>query len=332
MRASMLGPTTARRAWLVPVSVVITLAMFSLAAPVSRAASKSAAKPAAKATGTTALANNPKKLLNQWETLAASEWPAALDAIRADARGKQILVFRRPDNRSAYIQLDQGKSAAGEIVFLAVGRQGDWIRVLLPYLPNGSVGWVHEKDVRFFHVAYRVIVEKDRNLLTVETDRGTLLTAKVSTGTNNTPTPTGLFYIREIVIAKDQTGPFGPVVLGLSGLSTSLKTFSGGFGRLALHGTDTPSALGTDSSNGCVRLDNPTIVKLSKLLPLGTPVEIVRTRSDLRMERSPSVAWTHVPVEEAIVSEPALDTVPNDTTPRTLPEPPPETPVPDPNP
>jgi lipoprotein-anchoring transpeptidase ErfK/SrfK len=48
----------------------------------------------------------------------------------------------------------------------------------------------------------------------------------------------------------------------------------GGTGVLGLHGTGDPSSLGTDVSNGCIRMSNSGITKLAQVLPIGTPVEI----------------------------------------------------------
>lgn len=176
--------------------------------------------------------------------------------------------------------MQKGKSAYGAIAFLALGRQGDFIRVLMPLRPNGTVGWVKASEVTLERLSYRITIEVDTNTLTVESTDGVIVSTKVALGTNNTPTPTGLFYVREIVPQANPNGGLGPVALGLSGLSEELRTFAGGFGRVAIHGTNAPGKLGGDVSHGCVRMDNPNITKLAKLLPLGTPVEILRTRSD----------------------------------------------------
>ena len=229
-------------------------------------------------------AHTPKSDLVGWELMAETEWPKARDAVRAAATNPSIRVHRSPDEFSPALSMQKGKSAFGAIAFLALGRRGDFIRVLMPLRPNGTVGWVKASDVTLDRLQYRIVIEVDRNMLTVEGNDGVIVSTTVALGTNNTPTPTGLFYVREIVPQANPKGGLGPVALGLSGLSEELRSFAGGFGRVAIHGTNAPGKLGGDVSHGCVRMDNPNITKLAKLLPLGTPVEILRTRTDQKSE------------------------------------------------
>ena len=229
-------------------------------------------------------AHTPKSDLVGWELMADTEWPKARGAVRAAAVNPSIRVHRSPDEFSPALTMQKGRSAFGAIAFLALGRRGDFIRVLMPLRPNGTVGWVKASDVTLDRLQYRIVIEVDRNLLTVEDSDGVIVSTKVALGTNNTPTPTGLFYVREIVPQANPNGGLGPVALGLSGLSEELRSFAGGFGRVAIHGTNAPGKLGGDVSHGCVRMDNPNIAKLARLLPLGTPVEILRTRSDQKSD------------------------------------------------
>ena len=212
-----------------------------------------------------------------------------------------------PEEFSPALSMKKGKSAFGTIAFLALGRRGDYIRVLLPLRPNGSVGWVKASDVTLDRLQYRIVIEVDRNMLTVEGNDGVIVSTKVALGTNNTPTPTGLFYVREIVPQANPNGGLGPVALGLSGLSEELRSFAGGFGRVAIHGTNAPGKLGGDVSHGCVRMDNPNITKLAKLLPLGTPVEILRTRSDQKSDADRlASAW----INQTIIAPADLSSLP----------------------
>jgi lipoprotein-anchoring transpeptidase ErfK/SrfK len=54
-----------------------------------------------------------------------------------------------------------------------------------------------------------------------------------------------------------------------------LTSFAGGDGVIGIHGTNDPSSIGTDVSHGCIRMSNEGITRLAKVLPLGTPVEIL---------------------------------------------------------
>jgi lipoprotein-anchoring transpeptidase ErfK/SrfK len=54
-------------------------------------------------------------------------------------------------------------------------------------------------------------------------------------------------------------------------------SFEGGDGQVGIHGTSRPEVLGTDVIHGCIRVDNATITRLARTVPLGTPVEISRS-------------------------------------------------------
>jgi lipoprotein-anchoring transpeptidase ErfK/SrfK len=45
-------------------------------------------------------------------------------------------------------------------------------------------------------------------------------------------------------------------------------------GIIGLHGTNDPSSIGRNSSHGCIRMLNEDILRLRKILPLGTPIVI----------------------------------------------------------
>ena len=69
--------------------------------------------------------------------------------------------------------------------------------------------------------------------------------------------------------------PYGQFMLSIVGFSDVLKSFAGGRGQIAMHGWSDPSVMGKNVSNGCIRMRNADIVRLSELAPLGTPVEIL---------------------------------------------------------
>jgi lipoprotein-anchoring transpeptidase ErfK/SrfK len=72
----------------------------------------------------------------------------------------------------------------------------------------------------------------------------------------------------------DPKSVYGPYAYGLSAHSEVLTEFSGGDAEVGVHGNNDASVLGKNVTHGCVRMDNDQITKLSKVLPLGTPVEI----------------------------------------------------------
>jgi lipoprotein-anchoring transpeptidase ErfK/SrfK len=91
-----------------------------------------------------------------------------------------------------------------------------------------------------------------------------------------TPTPGGLYYIKELLKPPNPNTVYGPYAYGLSGFSDALESFEGGDAVIGIHGTNDPSGLGKDVSHGCIRMPNDQIIKLVEeiKLPLGVPVEI----------------------------------------------------------
>ena len=67
------------------------------------------------------------------------------------------------------------------------------------------------------------------------------------------------------------TSPYGPMALGLSAFSRYRTDWLGG-GQVAIHGTNEPQLIGRSVSNGCVRLRNADVLKLDRLVGVGTPV------------------------------------------------------------
>jgi lipoprotein-anchoring transpeptidase ErfK/SrfK len=160
-------------------------------------------------------------------------------------------------------------------VFLAESVRPDgWVQILLPIRPNGSTGWVRGTDVQLAVNTYRIVVSVSAHQITVFHGTSVLYQGPVATGAPATPTPTGNYFIRVLQQAPDPNTVYGPFAYGLSSHSDVLTDFNGGDGEIGIHGNNDASALGHSVSHGCIRMDNAAITTLSKVLPLGTPVEI----------------------------------------------------------
>jgi L,D-transpeptidase catalytic domain len=194
-----------------------------------------------------------------------------------------------PKTSSPAVTLESGQAVAGEVIFLAVGQVNGWWKVLIPARPNGTVGWVRAPDVNVKVVTDRIVIELSTSRLIYTVGNKVVLDETVATGTGDTPTPTGLFAIKEIV-KQNPKGFIGPLALGLTGFSEVLFDYAGGQGSVAIHGTSAPDKLGQRVSHGCVRLSNKAILTLGANLPIGTPVEIVQKMSDL-----PTKRWSPTP-------------------------------------
>jgi len=190
----------------------------------------------------------------------------------AQALAPVIDVFE-PDGVSVMRSLDNPQPSGAPLVFVVVEQQPNWLRVLVPIRPNGTTGWVRRQDVALTSHTYSIVVELGVHRITAFTGTEPFLSEPVGVGTSATPTPVGLFYTKEL-IAESPGGPYGPYAFGLSAFSDVLTQFNGGEGVIGLHGTNEPSALGSDVSHGCIRMTNQGITALAETLPLGVPVEV----------------------------------------------------------
>lgn len=94
-------------------------------------------------------------------------------------------------------------------------------------------------------------------------------------------TPTGTFYVDEILDASYWTHDFGDgkgVIEGAYGpwfISINTDEISKGkWGGIGIHGTHDPASIGTMASEGCIRLENSQVEVLKTLVRVGTKVVI----------------------------------------------------------
>jgi lipoprotein-anchoring transpeptidase ErfK/SrfK len=148
-----------------------------------------------------------------------------------------------------------------------------WIRVRLAILPNGSTGWVPRGALAQFQTVHTRLVIQHSTLRATLYKRGRpIFRAIVGVGMPHTPTPRGRFYIRE-KLSGYWAPTYGPRAFGLNARSATLTDWPGG-GFIGIHGTNQPNILPGRVSHGCVRMRNDAILRLFRLMPLGTPVDI----------------------------------------------------------
>jgi lipoprotein-anchoring transpeptidase ErfK/SrfK len=160
-------------------------------------------------------------------------------------------------------------------VLLVVDHVYNWYKVLLPIRPNGRTGWVKSDYVKTYTTSYRIIIELAVHRITVWDDKTVILQERVATGSPVSPTPTGKYYLRVLLQAPNPDTVYGPYAYPLSGHSDVFTSFDGGDGELGIHGNNDESVLGQSITHGCIRMSNVGITRITKLLPLGTPVEIL---------------------------------------------------------
>jgi L,D-transpeptidase-like protein len=199
--------------------------------------------------GVDVLAVPSERVISMWKHPKATESTFALDT-------------KNPMGTLSPMLIEAAKRRAGEA----------WYRVLLPLRPNGTSAWVRERDVELRRIDQRIEVDLSERELRYYVHGDLEEHFKVGVGTDATPTGTGMFYVWVKVDYASPYQPYGIAALGLSGFSPVLSEWPGG-GRMAIHGTSSPSDLGNAVSHGCVRVLNDDLKSLLDV-PLGTPVEI----------------------------------------------------------
>jgi lipoprotein-anchoring transpeptidase ErfK/SrfK len=191
----------------------------------------------------------------------------------ASVKGSRITVYGRKEG-TAKRTITSPNDYGATRVFLVERDAGEWLQVLLPIRPNGSKGWIRAADVTLAVTAHRVVIDRGAFRFTVYDGGRAVRTGGVATGEAGTPTPPGRYFFTELVKPVDRNGSYGAYAFGLSGFSPVLKSFAGGPGQLAIHGTNRPSVIGTRASHGCVRVSDDDITWMAKNLAIGTPVVV----------------------------------------------------------
>jgi lipoprotein-anchoring transpeptidase ErfK/SrfK len=165
-------------------------------------------------------------------------------------------------------------------VYEALRQQTDaggatWVQIRLPMRPNGRTGWVPRSALGGLHAVHtELVVKRGRLRATLYRDGHALFSAPVGVGMRGLSTPAGHFYVRERLRIGGGGGPYGPLAFGTSAYSPKLTDWPGG-GVVGIHGTNEPQAVPGRPSHGCVRMRNRDILRLGRLMPVGTPVLIL---------------------------------------------------------
>lgn len=131
-----------------------------------------------------------------------------------------------------------------------------------------------------------IVVDLAKNVLYHYNESGKPMFAyRIASGKSTSPTETGLRIVSHIETYPYDTAPkttkrrkypysYGPKIICLEKLDpiTGEKSLTGEF----IHGNNDPSSIGKYASQGCMRMDNEIIVKLSKLIKRGNLVLIKR--------------------------------------------------------
>ena len=149
----------------------------------------------------------------------------------------------------------------------------EWLLVRIPQRPNGKIGWLQRDRVGPLHTTRKRIVVNRRTLrLTLYRDGKRIFRAPVGIGEPSTPTPAGKFWIRERLKLRGSGGLYGALAFGTAAYSTLSDWPKGGV--VGIHGTNQPGLIPGRPSHGCIRMKNRHILRLGRLIRVGTPVRI----------------------------------------------------------
>jgi hypothetical protein len=192
---------------------------------------------------------------------------------------RRVAARARPDAGAPVVAGIATETPEGtDNIVLVVGRavtpRGDvWVKVLIPALPDNAVVWVQRSALGGYSVVRtRLVVDLDRLRVSLYRGARRIFDARVGVGRPHWPTPKGHFYIRNKLTSFVRP-VYGPVAFGTSARSSVLTDWPGG-GFIGIHGTNEPQLLPGRVSHGCIRLRNRDILRLAKLMPVGTPVTI----------------------------------------------------------
>lgn len=151
-----------------------------------------------------------------------------------------------------------------------------WYKVWVAMRPNGSRGWIPEGKLAFYHTSSKIKIDLSERTLTVFR-RGELIdTFPVAIGKRGLETPTGFFFVNQKLKPPYPGGSYGALAIGISAFQMKIPADSWiQGGPVAIHGTNEPSLIGKAVSHGCVRMHDKDVLKVSKYVPAGSPVEIV---------------------------------------------------------
>jgi hypothetical protein len=159
-------------------------------------------------------------------------------------------------------------------VLSVAAERGAWLGVVTSALPNGQLAWIRRDDVTLRRTAWSLRADLSEHTLTLLRYGRTVRRIDVAIGRAGSETPTGRFAVTD-KLAGSSYGPYyGCCILALSAHQLHTPPGWTGGNRIAIHGTDSPSTIGTAASAGCLRAADADLQALMERVPAGTPVSI----------------------------------------------------------
>lgn len=154
------------------------------------------------------------------------------------------------------------------------GRSASWTQVRAAGAPSDVIGWVQTNVLsRLYAVHTWLRVNRERLAATLIRDGRVVFRAPVGVGQPQWPTPAGQFFVEVSITPTEADGVYGAFAYGTSAHSNVLTEWPNE-GQIGIHGTNEPWLIPGHISHGCIRMRNPDIERLARLMPVGTPVTI----------------------------------------------------------
>jgi lipoprotein-anchoring transpeptidase ErfK/SrfK len=198
--------------------------------------------------------------------------PAEILRVR---QGGAVTLRDRPGGRVVARLGDRTDFGSRTTLSVAAWR-GQWAAVPSPAVGNGRLGWVDTRAGSLDRLATdaRLAVSLSRRRLELRIRGRLVRTVPVAVGRPGSATPTGRFSVTDKLVGSRYGPYYGCCILALSGHQPHPPPGWTGGDRLAIHGTNAPSSIGTPSSAGCLRAAEDDVRVLMRRVPLGTPVVI----------------------------------------------------------
>ena len=200
--------------------------------------------------------------LSRWAVVRKAS--SARAAPSSGSRALALVPTRTPEGTSNIVLvLDDRAEADG----------GLWVRVRFSGTSGANTGWVRRDALGGYGtVRTRLVVDLRMLEARLFRDGREIFSAEIGAGQPAWPTPTGEYYIRNKLTAY-ASPTYGPIAFGTSARSEVLTDWPAG-GFVGIHGTDRPDLLPGYVSHGCIRMKNPDITRLARLMAVGTPLTI----------------------------------------------------------
>jgi len=159
-------------------------------------------------------------------------------------------------------------------VLSVAARRGAWLAVVTSALPNGRLAWIRRGGVTLRRTRWSLHADLSEHTLTLLRYGRVVRRIDVAIGRAGSETPTGRFAVTDKIAGSNYGPYYGCCILALSGHQPNTPPGWTGGNRIAIHGTDSPSTIGTAASAGCLRAGDADLQVLMERVPVGTPVSI----------------------------------------------------------